>query len=89
MVCAGCGKKIIGETGNLRKRVTVHNHQIRDITTTILQVSTHMDNCAAIPKYHTFPFFKMQTDSIISREKSESCYIKTLKPELNSERTGT
>ena len=30
MVCAGCGKEYIGETGNLRKRVTVHNHQIRD-----------------------------------------------------------
>lgn len=31
MKCRGCGEEYIGETGNfLRKRVTVHNQQIRD-----------------------------------------------------------
>lgn len=56
---------------SLHKRVPVHNHRIRNITTRIQQASTHIDNCAqsAIPKYHIFPFFKMQTDSIISRKK--------------------
>ena len=38
IVCAGCGNEYIGETGNLCKRVTVHNQQIRDITTRMLQV---------------------------------------------------
>lgn len=90
IVCAGCGKEYIGETGDLRKRVTIHNQQIRDITTRMLQVSTHLDNCAntKTPKYHIFPFFKMQTDSVVSRKQRESFYIRTLKPELNAERTG-
>ena len=42
MKCGGCGDEYIGETGNfLRKRVTVHNQQIRDPKTRILFVSEH------------------------------------------------
>ena len=38
----GCGDEYIGETGNfLRRRVTVHNQQIRDPKTRILFVSGH------------------------------------------------
>ena len=37
----------IGETGNfLRRRVTVHNQQIRDPNTRILFVSEHLNVCA-------------------------------------------
>ena len=68
IVCAGCGSEYIGETGALCKRVTVHDQQIRDITTKMLQVSTHIDNCAQAKtsKYNIFPFIKMQTDSVVS-----------------------
>ena len=90
IVCAGCGNEYIGETGDLPKRVTVHNQQIRDITTRMLQVSIHIDNCAQAktPKYHIFPFIKMQTDSVVSRKQREAFYIRTLRPALNPERTG-
>ena len=90
IVCAGCGNEYLGETGNLRKRVTIHYQQIREIATRMLQVSTHLDNCASYktPKYFKFPFFKMQTESVFSRKQRESFYARKLKPELNAERTG-
>ena len=74
----------------LSKRVTVHNQQIRDITTRMLQVSTHVDNYAQAKtsKYHIFPFIKMQTDSVVSRKQREAVHIRTLRPVLNTERTG-
>ena len=42
MKCRGCGEEYIGETGNfLRKRVTVHNQQIRDPSTRMLKVDIY------------------------------------------------
>ena len=47
MKCKGCGEEYIGETGNyLRKRVSVHNQQIRDPSTRMLHVSEHISTCA-------------------------------------------
>lgn len=86
--CRGCDNEYIGETGDLRKRVTVHNQQIRDIRTRMLPVSTHIYNCAASysPKYTIFPFFKMSTESVLRRRQKETYFIRTLKPELNGVR---
>ena len=76
----------IGETGNLRKRVTVHNQQIRDPRTRILKVSTHIDTCASshTPEYHILPFYKMNKQSAIARRDKEANFIQTFKPALNS-----
>ena len=66
MKSRGCGNENIGETGNyLRKRVTVHNQQIRDPRTKILQISAHIDTCAnnIFPTYYIFPFYKMYSES--------------------------
>ena len=47
MKCSGCGEEFIGETSNfLRKKVTVHNQQIRGSKTRQLKVSEHKGNCA-------------------------------------------
>ena len=84
--CRGCGDEYIGETGNfLRRRVTVHNQQIRDPNTRILFVSEHLNVCAQQmnPKYHIFPFYKMYSDSTSLRRAKEHYFIKLLKPELN------
>lgn len=86
MKCRGCSEEYIGETGNfLRRRVTVHNQQIRDPKTRILQVSEHIDKCANMlnPKFLIFPFYKMYTDSPTLRRAKEKFFIKTLKPKLN------
>ena len=86
MKCRGCGDEYIGETGNfLRRRVTVHNQQIRDPNTRILFVSEHLNVCAQQmnPKYHIFPFYKMYSDSTSLRRAKEHYFIKLLKPKLN------
>ncbi len=87
MRCNGCNKEYIGETGDfLRKRVTVHNQQIRDPATRMLKVSEHIDLCAGskTPKYHIFPFYKMMVEEPIARKLKEMHFIRTLKPHLNS-----
>ena len=86
--CRGCGEEYIGETSDLRKRVAVNNQQIRDISTRMLPVSTHLDNCTGskFPKYKIVPFFKMLTENSLVRKKGESYFIKAMKPKLNQER---
>ena len=86
MKCRGCGDEYIGETGNfLRRRVTVHNQQIRDPNTRILFFSEHLNICAQqmSPKNHIFPFYKMYSDSTSLRRAKEHYFIKLLKPKLN------
>ena len=84
--CGGCGEEYIGQTGDfLRKRVTVHNQQIRDPKTRMLYVSGHIDICAhqLIPKYMIFPFYKMYSESVSFRCAKENYFISLLKPKLN------
>ena len=83
MKCKGCGDEYIGETDNyLRKRVTVHNQQIRDLRTRMLQVSAHTDTCAnnTFPKYYIFPaFYKMYSESTTLRRAKGKFFINSLK----------
>ena len=37
---------------------------------------------------YIFLFMKMQTDSFVSQKQMEAFYIRTLRPALNTERTG-
>ena len=86
MKCSGCGEEYIGQTGNyLRKRVTIHNQQIRDPKTRMLYVSGHIDTCAQQlnTKYTIFPFYKMYSDSVSFRCAKENYFINLLKPKLN------
>ena len=84
--CGGCGEEYIGQTGDfLRKRVTVHNQQIRDPKTRMLYVSGHIDICAhqLIPKYMIFPLYKMYSESVSFLCAKENYFINLLKPKLN------
>ena len=86
MRCAGCSLEYIEETSNLRKRVTVHNQQIRDPRIRILKVSAHIDTCASshTPKYHILPLSKKNKQSTIARRDKEAYFIQKFKPALNS-----
>ena len=78
MKCSGCGEEYIGQTGNyLRKRVMIHNQQIRDPKTRMLYVSGHIDTYAhqLNPKYTIFPFYKMYTGSVSFRCAKENYFI--------------
>ena len=87
MKCKDCGDEyILGETDNyLRKRVTVHNQQIRDPRTRMLQVSAHTDTYAnnTFPKYYIFPFYEMYSESTTLRRAKEKFFINSLKPKLS------
>ena len=86
MRCAGCGLEYIGETGDLRKRVTVHNQQIQDPRVRVLKVSAHIDRYASscTPKYHILLFYKMKKQSALARRDKEAYFIQKFKPALNS-----
>ena len=46
----------------LHKSITVHNQQIRELRTRMLQVSVHMGTCAnnIFQKYYIFPFTRLR-----------------------------
>ena len=82
--CRGCGGEYIGETKELRKRMSLHRNHIRDPNRRILRVSEHIANCVdQEPKFFVFPIYKMRTDSTAERRLKEKEYIKLLKPTLN------
>jgi hypothetical protein len=84
IICKGCKGEYIGETNELRKRITVHRQQIRNPLTRMLKVSEHIDNCTQTePKFSVFPFYKMQTDSVLKRRQMEQHFITLFKPNLN------
>ena len=80
--CAGCGLEYIGEMGDLRKRVAVHNQQIRDPRVRVLKVSAHIDACVSscTPKYHILPIYKMNEQSALARRDKEASFIQKFKP---------
>ena len=84
--CAGCGLEYIEEQGDLRKRVTMHNQQIRDPRVRVLKVSARIDACASscTPKYHMLPFYEMNKQSALARRDKEAYFIQKFKPALNS-----
>ena len=53
--CRGCGKYYIGETTNLRNRVTLHNQHIRHENLRMIPVSGHLASCSnSDPKYFIY-----------------------------------
>ena len=59
IICSGCNKKYIGDTTNLRSRVTLHNQHINHPELRKIPLSKHLDEFTNIqPKYKIFPFDK-------------------------------
>ena len=83
--CRGCNEQYIGETVNLRNRVTLHNQHIKHAELRKIPVSQHIAECSdPDPKYFIFPFYQMKTESFIKRKEMEKYFIRTLSPKLNS-----
>jgi len=84
IICKGCREEYVGETNDLRKRMSVHRNHIRDPSHRVLRVSAHIDNCCdREPKFYVFPLYKMNTDEIGPRRNKEKEYIQLLQPKLN------
>ena len=83
--CRGCNEQYIGETVNLRNRITLHNQHIRHAELRKIPVSGHIADCSdQDPKYFVFPFYQMKTESIMKRKEKEKYFIRTFLPKLNS-----
>ena len=81
----GVEKYYIGETNNLGNRTTLHNQHIRHENLKMIPESGHIVSCPNMdPKYFMFPFYKMNSDSIIDRKEKEKLFIQKYKPDLNS-----
>lgn len=83
--CRGCNELYIGETNDLRKRMTVHRQQIRDESTRMIPLSGHIDVCSnSEPKFFVFPFYKANQTNAIQRKEREKLFIRTFSPKLNA-----
>ncbi|MCG8430695.1 MAG: GIY-YIG nuclease family protein, partial [Candidatus Omnitrophica bacterium] len=80
--CPGCNLTYIGETTNIRNRMNLHAHHIRDSTVGIQYVSRHLDTCGG-GNFQFFPFYKMKDDSTTRRKVQEAYFISKFKSELN------
>ena len=81
--CPTCKKEYVGQTSDLRNRVTVHKQQIRDERLRKLPVSKHLHSCHPDPiiPFRICPIAKK--DNRIAREILESHLIQKYKPKLN------
>ena len=59
LIYNGWQELFIGQTSDiLRNKITVHNQQIRDISTRVVPVSPHLHSCCKTNVKFFFPFFK-------------------------------
>lgn len=87
ITCNGCQENYIGQTSDLRKRVTVHRQQIRQSEYTMIPLSEHVRTCARTknPLFFICPiyrFFKESTEN--ERTIKEKRFIQIFKPKLNA-----
>ena len=86
ITCNGCQENYIGQTGDFRKRVTVHKQQIKEKNYEQIPLSGHIRNCAKNlqPNFYIFPmyyFFHSSTES--ERIIKEKRFIDKYNPKLN------
>ena len=85
ITCCGCQKQYIGETGNLRARVTVHKEHTKYPNLRTMGVSEHIANCAKEkrPQFKIFPFYKENSYNRTIRENKQDYFLSKFDPEMN------
>ena len=84
LICRSCRLEYIGETGNLRERMTTHRQHIDHPEYRILKASEHFATCSGDKiKFFVFPFYKMNNDDTMTRRIKEAYFIHKFKPALN------
>ena len=87
ITCNGCNENYIGQTTDLRKRVTVHRQQIRHTKYTMIPLSEHIRTCAKYknPIFFICPIYRFLKDSTENeRIIKEKRFINIFKPKLNA-----
>ena len=82
-ICKNCGQTYIGETVNLRSRMTAHRSNSRNTDDASQVVSKHLSECGR--GFHVLPLYKLKEENKIARLVKEDFFIKLLKPDLNSD----
>lgn len=83
IICSKCKSFYVGQTEDLRKRVTLHKEQIRHKEYRHLKVSEHMDSCNK-GNFEIMPIYQCMNTNRLFRETKEKELISILKPDLNS-----
>ena len=83
IICPKCENFSIGQTENLRNRVTVHKEQIKHNKYRLLQVSEHLNSCNG-GNFKICPIYNLYNGTRLSRRSKEKEIISILKPDLNT-----
>ena len=86
VTCSRCGKQYIGETEDIRDRVTVLNQQLNHPQYRHLNVSGHIARCAIGRrlKCKICSILKLRNQNRISRQVKENYLIQKYRSPLNS-----
>ena len=84
LVCDGCKKEYIGETGRtIAERTNLHRSQINIEKYRKLTVSKHVNSCGNGNKFKIFPFHKCSKGDHIYREEVEGRFRAIVRPDLH------
>ena len=83
IICNGCNKEYIGQTGGqLKERISIYRQHIQQPEYEKIEVKRHLQT-GAKGIFKIFPFFKIKENNKILRDCYEDHFIKKFKPELN------
>ena len=82
IIFPNCGLAYVGQTNNLRNRVTLHRQQIKHEQYRHLTVSKHIAQCSN-GNFRIMPILKCTGQSRVQLECNEKCIIILLQPGLN------
>ena len=83
VICKSCGYTYIGETVNLRNRMSTHRNNSKHEESAVMKVSKHLYQCGL--GFWLCPIFKMRVENKIARLVKEDYLVKLLKPDLNAD----
>ena len=82
-ICKNCGYTYVGETINLRSRMSAHRSNSKTLDAAQQACSKHLHECGK--GFHILPLFKLREENKIARLVKEDYFIKFLKPDLNKD----
>ena len=84
IICPGCGFQYIGQTSNLRNRVTLHKQHNRDPSLGLIHVNQHLRSCSpsSPTSFQICPIIYKEDEK--ERKFLETHMINKFHPELNS-----
>ena len=92
IICRGCLKDFyLGQTVQLRQRVTKHKFDLRHIDEKmakrefIMKIHMHLRNCAVsvVPPFYIVPFYQVKQKTLTARLTVENYFIRKFNPTLN------